>query len=575
MKPYKRLAIALVVPLLMTVVARRAQIAATPAELQRGTATGATGQAAQSSQEPPARGVGGGRGTPAGTPGPTTELLKLMAVDKPDFGIKIVQTFDASGKPAYDTKGGDLLFITNASVSYNSTADKPMVIVIDAKARKIIAVADVDMPSTPHGITLSPDGKHIYIPSGPSTTGGRGRAEGFFGSFGGPTAVVDAKTLKLAALINTGGSTHHSQVFADKYILFDSFQGPLPIFLVDPATNNVVRGIPAGDFNGRPYIAFPSHDGKFIYVTVRPGINRDASGREIDGWLAKVNADTMQIVANFPVGPGPVWTAITQDGKTGYVTLGPTNKLVKLDLDSGRILGIAPTGRGPYGIRLSPDEKIAYVANKGEGGNGQKGATFAAIDTTNMSIIREQLSCPDGLCQADHIVLSPDGKELWISNNMGSISVFDRETLKMLTTIQTPKLGDPHGGTFLQIAPDNRSAKVVADIGGPHSGVNPYTAAAQPVAPAGRPSNAIAVVAKAFRFSPATVDLSPGQRITFEFDNQDDADHNIVSAEAAFSEVVLAGSQRRTIEWTAPSRPGTYTLVCTYHRGMEMTVTVK
>ena len=101
---------------------------------------------------------GGGRGTPAGTPGPTTELLKLMAVDKPDFGIKIVQTFDASGKPAYDTKGGDLLFITNASVSYNSTADKPMVIVIDAKARKIIAVADVDMPSTPHGITLSPDG---------------------------------------------------------------------------------------------------------------------------------------------------------------------------------------------------------------------------------------------------------------------------------------------------------------------------------------------------------------------------------------------------------------------------------
>lgn len=579
MKSYKRLAIALIVPLLMTVVARRVQMAAPPVEAQRGAVQSATSQPTQTrpNQEPApgARGARGGRGAGAGTPGPATELLRLMAVDKPDFGIKVVQTFDASGKPAYETKGGDLLFFTNASVSYNSTADKPMVIVIDAKARKIIAVADVDMPSTPHGITLSPDGKSIYIPSGPSTTGGGQRATGFFGSFGGPTAVVDAKTLKLAALINTGGSTHHSQVFADRYILFDSFQGPLPIFLVDPATNKVVRGIPAGDFNGRPYIAFPSADGKFIYVTVRPGINRDASGREIDGWLAKVNADTMQIMANFPVGPGPVWTAITQDGKTGYVTLGPTNKLVKLDLESGRILGIAPTGRGPYGIRLSPDEKIAYVANKGEGGNGQKGATFAAIDTTNMSIIREQLSCPDGLCQADHIVLSPEGKELWITNNMGSISVFDRETLKMLTTIQTPQLGDPHGGTFLQIAPDNRSAKVVADIGGPHSGVNPYTALVQPVAPAGRPSNAIAVIAKAFRFSPASLDVSSGQRITFEFENQDEADHNIVSAEAAFSEVVLAGSQRKTIEWTAPSRAGTYTLVCTYHRGMEMTVTVK
>jgi len=75
--------------------------------------------------------------------------------------------------------------------------------------------------------------------------------------------------------------------------MFDSFRGPLPIFLLDPATNKVVRGIPAGDFNGRPYIAFPSPDGKFIYVTVRPGINRDASGREIDGWVSKINAETM------------------------------------------------------------------------------------------------------------------------------------------------------------------------------------------------------------------------------------------------------------------------------------------
>ena len=557
---------ALSVLLVLTFGARSAQLA--PAESQSKPAAQPTAQQAPA--------------VPPGAPGPASQLLKLMAIDKPDYGIKVAQTFDASGKPAYETKGGDLLFITNASVSYYSTADKPMIIVINAKTRKIIAVADIDMPSTPHGITLSPDAKYIYLPSGPSTaSGGRGRGEGFFGSSGTPpTAVVDAKTLKLAALINTGGSTHHTQVFADKYVMFDSFQGPLPIFLLDPATNKVVRGIPAGDFNGRPYIAFPSPDGKFIYVTVRPGINRDASGREIDGWLSKINAETMQGVANFPVGPGPVWTAITQDGKTGYVTLGPTSKLVKLDLDSGKILGVAPTGRGPYGIRLSPDEKIAYVANKGEGGNGQKGATFAAIDTNTMTIIREQLSCPEGLCQADHIVLSPDGKELWISNNLGSISVFDRETLKMLTTIQTPKLGDPHGGTFVQIAPDNRSAKVVSDIGGPHGGVSPYAALAKATAPASAPAGgspgALTVVAKAFRFVPATLDVNAGQKITFEFDNQDEVDHNIVSEDRVlFREVVLGGSQEKTADWTAPSKPGTYTFICTYHRGMEMTLNVK
>ena len=155
MKPYRRLAIALIVPLVLTFVARRAQIAATPAELQAPAARGATNPAAQAepAQQAPARGARGAggargaRGAGAGTPGPATELLRLMAVDKPDFGIKVVQTFDASGKPAYETKGGDLLFFTNASVSYNSTADKPLVSVIDAKARKIIAVADIDMPS--------------------------------------------------------------------------------------------------------------------------------------------------------------------------------------------------------------------------------------------------------------------------------------------------------------------------------------------------------------------------------------------------------------------------------------------
>src|SRR2546425_8969618 len=103
-----------------------------------------------------------------------------------------------------------------------------MVNVSNARTRKIIAIADIDMRSTPHGITLSPDGKYIYLPSGPSTANGRGAA---------PTAVVDAKTLKLAALINTGGETHHTQIFGDKYVMFDSFRGPLPIFLLDPATN--------------------------------------------------------------------------------------------------------------------------------------------------------------------------------------------------------------------------------------------------------------------------------------------------------------------------------------------------
>src|SRR5437667_7545954 len=189
--------------------------------------------AAQRGENRPAEQAGAARqtgffGLAPGPAGPATELLKLMGVNQTDFGIKITRTFDASGKPAYETKGGDLLFFTNASVSYNSTADKPMIVVVNARTRKIIALADINIPSTPHGITLSPDARYIYLPSGFSIGEGRRRVGA------APTAVIDAKTLKLAALINTGGETHHTQVVADKYVMFDSFSGPLPIFLLDP-----------------------------------------------------------------------------------------------------------------------------------------------------------------------------------------------------------------------------------------------------------------------------------------------------------------------------------------------------
>src|SRR5713101_2443475 len=203
MNSYRRIALVIFVLFSAAVAVRWGWLRPARAEAQ--SQNRVVAQAGTSQPSPTGRGLAAQQasGLPPGTPGPARQLLSLMGVDRSDFGIKVVQTFDASGKPAYETKGGDLLFFTNASVSYNSTADKPMVIVINAKTRKIVAVADIDMPSTPHGITLSPDAKYIYLPSGPSTANlSRGRAEGFFGgpgSFGAPTAVVDAKTLKLAA----------------------------------------------------------------------------------------------------------------------------------------------------------------------------------------------------------------------------------------------------------------------------------------------------------------------------------------------------------------------------------------
>ena len=88
-------------------------------------------------------------------------------------------------------------------------------------------------------------------------------------------------------------------------------------------------------------------------------------------------------------------------------------------------------------------------------------------------------------------------------------------------------------------------------------------------------SQAWTVIAKEFRFAPDTLDVTAGQKVTFEFQNQDTVDHNVLSPDGALREVILWPGQPRTVEWTAPARAGTVKLVCTYHRGMEITLHVK
>ena len=52
-------------------------------------------------------------------------------------------------------------------------------------------------------------------------------------------------------------------------------------------------------------------------------------------------------------------------------------------------------------------------------------------------------------------------------------------------------------------------------------------------------------------------------------------DHNVGSQEGRFREFVLGGVQNKAVDWTALPKPGDVQFVCTYHRGMEMTVNAK
>jgi DNA-binding beta-propeller fold protein YncE len=399
--------------------------------------------------------------------GPTSALLKRLGVDKTSMGIKVAEERDASGPPAYEIKPGDLLAYTNASADYAATTKTDRVVIIDAKTRKIRHTQDVALSlqgkaAAGHMIGISPNAEFVYLPNR--------NEENLF--------VLDLRTLKTKQVLDLGTRAHHLNVFADRYMLGDAYKGNgvAGIFLLDPTEGNKgAGGIPRGDFGGEPYLAFPDPTDSFLYVTVDPRVRQLADGSEIvPAWISQIDLKTWGEIRTIPVGPNPIWAVFTRDGKYAYVTISVTNRVEKIDVAEGKAVAEAPTGRGPYGAVLSADEKSLYVVSKGEGGNGQRGATFVRIKTDTMRLDVEMPASPVQPNQPDHILLSPDGKELWISNNMGSITVFDEASLEQKAFIEMPDKGSAHGLTFVQFDQAGKG-KVVMDLLGPHGGVSPYT----------------------------------------------------------------------------------------------------
>lgn len=535
--------------------------------------------------------------------GPGSNGTTAQQADVATFGSPLPPPtgFDNSFTP----KPGGLYFITNGSISYNSQAKHPWVVVIDAKTKKIAAASEIPEATTsPHGVSVSPDGKQVYLPAGSAQPNFLASADASATRFAGGVTIVDLATLKMTQSIETTDAPHHMQILNDRYILSDSFSGTTQaLFVIDPSDGNkIIREIPKSAFaGGSPYIGFVSPDGQYIYVTVRP----PSGSANPDAWISRVSTTDWSVEKVVDVGPGAVWTNFSRDGRYAYVTVPHDDEVVKVDLEQMKVIGTAPTGRGPYGGVLSADDKTLFVVSKGEGGRGQRGGTFVTIDAEAMRTLDERPSCTAFLCQADHAIISPDGSELWIDNNMGYVTVFDIKTLELIAEITMPLLSDPHGGVFVQY--DNKGVgHVVMDTGGPHGGVSPYVFDNENGVPTlatalannwnvAKSSSALVLGAKPkpeiqlvsattldiamedfyFKGAGEGVVLPKGQVVTFNLTNKGQAVHNFTSSDFGIKVFDVAAGKTGVVTGRAPGAAGTYKFVCTYHAGMEVNVTVR
>jgi len=154
---------------------------------------------------------------------------------------------------------------------------------------------------------------------------------------------------------------------------------------------------------------------------------------------------------------GILWYGVYSQGKLG-----------KINLETGEITWTAAAGISPYGASLNADESEIWVANKGET-TGHFGRTVSVLKAST----GQQLATLFSGYEVDHILLSPNGKEMWAtSNGEGNIHVFDTATREKKTVIQMPQNGDPHGLVWVHYD-ENGDARVVRDQGGFRNGINP------------------------------------------------------------------------------------------------------
>jgi DNA-binding beta-propeller fold protein YncE len=412
-------------------------------------------------------------------------------------GVRLLETRDATGRPAYPVAAGDLLFFTNVGTAYGAKNTTNSVVVVNAKARKPIAVSELD-PAwskgwTSHGIGVSPDARYIYLPGMAPTSA----------SNPGSLLILDARTLRIQRILTTPAQrAHHIKVFEDwtgrRRLLVEDFNwfgaGAMAapkstgFYVLDHLDDNkVVAGMTIANIGGTPYAGFTAPDGRYLYFSIPGPEFRLAVTGQVQGWLAKIDMQTWRTVQNLPMGAYPLWTVFTQDGQWAWVTQSGDAQVTKIRRATApgqvdEIVASVPTGPGPYGLRMSIDDRELWVADKGEG-SAERGKTITIIDTVANKVKRTvQTNC----LVNDHIVLSPDGREMWATCNQShEIVVLDARTYEILSRIPMPNQGDSHGGSFVvyRQGPSGLVGETVSDLNGLHGSARDAARKGTPWAP--------------------------------------------------------------------------------------------
>ena len=118
-----------------------------------------------------------------------------------------------------------------------------------------------------------------------------------------------------------------------------------------------------------------------------------------------------QVVKTIPLQQTPTGV-IAKEGKAYVSCFDTRGEIVTVDLKEGKIVNTVPVGAGAEAPAWSKEEDKIYVCNRFAG-------TVSEVDVKNGKVTREVKV----LREPSKVVVSPDGKYLFVSHNLGRFTV--------------------------------------------------------------------------------------------------------------------------------------------------------
>ncbi|MDQ6669651.1 MAG: cupredoxin domain-containing protein [Chloroflexota bacterium] len=401
------------------------------------------------------------------------------------------------------------------------------VAVLDTATNKVMKT--IPIPTGPHGLVVTPDGRWVYASSDGDST----------------VSLIDTRTDQVSGSIDVGQTPHGLAITPDGSRVLVAGFGTDRVEAIDTSTNQVVWELSVP----QPHNMAITPDGATAYA---------ASQQKGSEAIAIIDLGTGTQTGSMPLDHTPRALNVSSEGADIAYTLAGVDALQVTDLTSQQLETQITTGASPHHPLFTPDGKLGLVVSQGPG----------TLDLFDPATYTATASIKVGT-MPHWIGVTSDSRWAYVTNeNSNDVSVVDLTDRKVTATVP---VGNAPRKIVVQPGPSASAPAGQPSAGGtwttaPQASA-PAAAAPAPAAPA--PDVASISIGK-FAFEPTTITVTAGQPITFT--NSDPVAHTSTSSTGAWDsgEIAPGGSFTTTLQ-----QPGTYAYRCSIHPFMQATVVVQ